>query len=255
VETELRNLNLQLEETNTELDRKIEMRTVRLRASEERFQLAVQGSTDGIWDWNVVTSEVYYSPRMKELIGYTSDEFPDVFDSFESCLHPEDHDWVLQEINGHLVHRKAYDVEYRLRTKSAGYRWFRARGQAIWDDAGNATRMAGSITDVTEQHLLREQFQLAVEASPAALIMVHQDGRILMANSFSKSLFGYTAEELIDQPIEILIPERFRAPWASQAVLSAACSTTNGSRTRIGRVTEGWYGVSRQSRTKSCCDG
>ena len=70
--------------------------------------------------------------------------------------------------------------------------------------------MAGSITDVTEQHRLRERFRLAVEASPAALIMVDRDGRILMANSLCLSLFGYTHEELPGQQVEILIPERFR---------------------------------------------
>ncbi len=209
-EKELRNVNRKLSDSNTELDRLIERRTASLRASEERFELAVRGSTDGLWDWNVITSDVYYSPRMKELLGYTDDEFPNVFASFETRLHPDDHDWVLEAVNSHLRDRKPYDVEYRLLTKSGEYRWFRARGQAIWNTTGAADRMAGSITDVTEQHRLRERFRLAVEASPAALIMVDRDGRILMANSLCLSLFGYTHDELPGQQIEILVPERFR---------------------------------------------
>ena len=124
-EKELRKVNRKLSDSNTQLDRLIERRTASLRASEERFELAVRGSTDGLWDWNVITSEVYYSPRMKELIGYTDDEFPNVFASFETRLHPDDHDWVLREIQAHLEHRKPYDVEYRLLTKSGEYRWFR----------------------------------------------------------------------------------------------------------------------------------
>ena len=210
-ERQLRQVNRQLIQTNETLDRTVEERTAKLRAIEERFELAVRGSTDGLWDWNVLTNEVFYSPRMKELLGYSDDEFPNVFSSFESRLHPDDHDWVLSEVDEHLKHRQPYDVEYRLWTKSGEYRWFRARGQAIWNDAGQAQRMAGSLTDVTEEHRLRERFRLAVEASPAALLMVHQDGHILMANSRSLSLFGYSEAELIGQPIEMLVPERFRA--------------------------------------------
>ena len=210
-ERDLRQINRQMSRTNAELDRTIEERTARLRATEERFELAVRGSTDGLWDWNVLTSEVFYSPRMKELVGYSDDEFPNVFASFETRLHPADHDWVLQAVDSHLRDRKPYDVEYRLRTKSDEYRWFRARGQAVWNEAGQPQRMAGSITDVTEEHQLRERFRLAVEASPAALLMIRQDGCIVMANSLSLTLFGYTQAELIGQSIEVLVPERFRA--------------------------------------------
>ena len=210
-ERELRQVNRQMAHTNAVLDRTVEERTARLQAIEERFELAVRGSTDGLWDWNVLTSEVFYSPRMKELVGYSDDEFPNLFASFETRLHPADHDRVLQAVNSHLRDRRPYDVEYRLLTKSGAYRWFRARGQAVWNEAGQAQRMAGSITDVTEEHQLRERFRLAVEASPAALLMMRDDGRIVMANSLTLKLFGYTQAELIGQPIEVLVPERFRA--------------------------------------------
>ncbi len=206
----------QLEVANAALDRTVEQRTAKLLAIEERFELAVRGSMDGLWDWNVLTNEVYYSPRFKKLVGFTDDEFPNVFASFESRLHPNDHDWVLREVDEHLKHRKPYDVEYRLWTKSDEYRWFRARGQALWNDAGQPQRMAGSVTDVTEEHQLREHFRLAVEASPSALMMVDRDGRILMANSRSLEYFGYTPAELIGQPIEILLPERFQAAHPEQ---------------------------------------
>lgn len=195
---------------NDILEYRVAERTSQLRAIEERFELAVRGSTDGLWDWNVVTNEIYYSPRIKELLGYRDDELPNLFSIFESHLHPDDHGWVMREIDEHLRLHKPYDVEYRLACKSGEYHWFRARGQAIWNAAGQALRMAGSITDVTEQHRLRERFRLAVEASPAALMMVHQDGHILMANSRSLSLFGYSEAEMIGQPIEMLVPERFR---------------------------------------------
>ena len=184
-ERELQHLNRHLNETNAALDRTVEERTAKLRAIEERFELAVRGSTDGIWDWNVLTGEVYYSPRMKELIGYSDDEFPNVFASFESRLHPDDHDWVLRDIDQHLKHRAPYDVQYRLQTKSGEYRWFRARGQAVWNEADQPQRMAGSITDVTDQ--CRVEHELAELASKLAMPpkMFDLSGRTFPIRQFS----------------------------------------------------------------------
>ncbi len=98
-----------------------------LRNSEERFELAVAGSNDGLWDWDLLTSEVYYSPRFKELLGFGEDEFEHVFASFQTRLHPDDQERTMEEVRRHLVGRKPYDVEYRLQTKGGEYRWFRAR--------------------------------------------------------------------------------------------------------------------------------
>ncbi len=195
---------------NSQLAQKFSDQTAKLLAIEERFELAVSGSSDGLWDWNVLTNEVYFAPRMKELMGYQDNELANVFETFETRLHPDDHDWVMRAVDEHLTHRKPYDVEYRLLTKSGKFRWFRARGQAIWNEEGKATRMAGSVSDVTEQRQLRERFQLAVEASPAALLMVRHDGTISMANSRALALFGYGESELVGQLIEVLVPARFR---------------------------------------------
>lgn len=137
-----------------------------LRQSEERFALAVRGSSDGIWDWDALTGEVYYSPRFKELLGYTDDD-PE-FGTFKSRLHPEDRDWVLQMLREHLKRRSDYDAETRLRTKAGDYRWFRARGQAVWDSTGWATRMAGSISDITDRKQAEEELVQANRAAQAA---------------------------------------------------------------------------------------
>ena len=182
-----------------------------LRASEERFALAVRGSTDGIWDWNVLTNEVYYSPRFKELLGYEEHEFDNVFASFESRLPREDLERVRVALQDHFEQHRPYDIEYRLRTKSGDYRWFRARGQAIWDDAGRPSRMAGSISDITEQKRSQQRFELAVRASPVALLIIDRPGTIRLVNAQLERSFGYRAEELLGQPVETLMPERCHA--------------------------------------------
>jgi PAS domain S-box-containing protein len=145
-----------------------------LRASEERFELAVRGSTDGLWDWNLSDDVVYYAERFEQLLGYERGELPPRFAMFPDHLHPEDRSRVLAALAAHLRDRGPYDVEYRLRTKSGAYRWYRARGQAVWEPGGEATRMAGSISDITDRRLaetaLRESEELLSRMSRLARV-------------------------------------------------------------------------------------
>jgi PAS domain S-box-containing protein len=126
-----------------------------LTASEQRFSLAICGTDEGIWDWNVLTNEAYYSARCKELLGYKEHEVENHYAAFESLLHPEDCDRVVRALQQSLQQRHPFQEEYRLLTRSGEYRWFQGRGQALWDDAGRPVRMLGSISDIHE-HKLQE---------------------------------------------------------------------------------------------------
>ena len=99
-----------------------------LRDSEERFALAVRRTSDGLWDWNLITDEVYYSARLEELLGYAEHKLGTHFGSFEALLHPEDAERVSRAIQAHYERRAPYDTEWRGRTRGGEYRWFRARG-------------------------------------------------------------------------------------------------------------------------------
>ena len=154
LERQVKERTSELRETNKELKREIEERKraeKAVRKSQERYMLAVSGSTDGIWDWDILSNTVFYSDRFKENLGYASEEFPETVDAFRSRLHPEDADAVWAAVERHLQEHVPYNIEYRLKTNSGEYQWFLARGQAIWDDKGNATRMAGSIKNITER--------------------------------------------------------------------------------------------------------
>lgn len=136
-----------------------------LAESEERFALAVAGSNEGIWDWNIETNQLYFAPRFKELLGYEQNEFKNEFEEWETRLHPQDREATLNAMQAHINSETNYDVEYRLRCKDATYKWFRARGLAVRDEDGQAIRMAGSITDITkrkkaEEELLRSNEEL-----------------------------------------------------------------------------------------------
>ena len=128
-----------------------------LEAIQERFQLAIEGSSAGIWDWDIRTSEVFYAPRFKALLGFEEHEFVNQFDSFANALHPQDKKGVFGKINSTLENDDPYDVIYRLKTKKRGYRWFLARGKVLRDEKGSAYRMAGSIADITNAKKAEEE--------------------------------------------------------------------------------------------------
>jgi len=130
-----------------------------LRRSEERLDLAVRGTSDGLWDWDIETGTEYWSPRFKELLGYREDEIEATFDQYIALLHPEDKADVLEAVRLHLEENRSYDREFRLRTKCGDYRWFRSRGEALRDENGRPYRVAGSMRDITDRRLAQEEIR------------------------------------------------------------------------------------------------
>ncbi len=123
----------------------------KLRESEERYALAVHGANDGLWDWNLRTNEVHWSPRWKSLLGFADSEIGTGPDEWFSRVHHEDIDRVREALARHLHGGDGhYESEHRILHHSGTYRWVRCRGAAIRDAAGAATRLAGSLTDITD---------------------------------------------------------------------------------------------------------
>jgi PAS domain S-box-containing protein len=147
-------LRIMVRDRTADLRKEVETRKQRENAlieSEASYQLSLRGSSAGLWDWNLITNAVFFSDRYMELLGYSSAEFPGVFESFRSALHPDDLERVTLALNAHLSkERKPYEIDYRLRTKGGDYRWFHARGEALFNAHGIPYRMAGSTIDITE---------------------------------------------------------------------------------------------------------
>ena len=122
-----------------------------LKESQERYALIVRGSSNAIWDWNILTEEAYFAPQWEDIVGYTNEEMPRTIESWSEIIHPEDRDRVIKAFRNHLEHRTPFDIEYRWLKKNGEYCWIRARGQAIWNEAGQAVRMAGSIADISQR--------------------------------------------------------------------------------------------------------
>ena len=122
-----------------------------LHESEERYSLAVRGANDGLWDWNVTTNQVYWSPRWKALLGYEEAEIGTDPEEWLSRIHVEDAQQAKDALNAHLTGGTGhYESEHRILHRDGTYRWMRCRGAAVMDADWRVTRLAGSLTDITE---------------------------------------------------------------------------------------------------------
>jgi PAS domain S-box-containing protein len=134
----------------------------RVRESEERFRLAADGASVGIWDWVDINAETeIWSDQFYRLIGYAPDELPASLTAFGELVHPDDKAATFAAIDAHFTERKPFEIEYRLKHKTKGYRWFLGTGQAAYDDDGKPVRMVGSIQDIHDRRMAEESLSEA----------------------------------------------------------------------------------------------
>lgn len=175
-----------------------------LLQSDARFQLAAQGSNDGLWDHDLANGELFISDRLESLFGYPPGGMPRDLHFLFSRVHPEDLPAVRQAGIRHLKERIPYDVEYRVLDASNHWRWFHARGQAVWDASGRAVRMVGSIADITrrkdaETQLARYKDYLStvLRSIPHPVFVKNRQSRFILVNQAMCEFANLAEHELI----------------------------------------------------------
>jgi PAS domain S-box-containing protein len=179
-----------------------------LRKSEERFELAVKGSLDGLYDWDMVSDQFYASPRLVDILGFDPQFKNEGHYQFERLTHPDDYARVKQALIDHLREDQPFNVEFRLLRENDEYLWLQAKGQSVRDGDGMATRMAGSVADIGERKKAEEAlrssqsfFQLILNSVPISIAYVEKDETITFANQSYLDWFRVRKQELIGKKI------------------------------------------------------
>ncbi len=189
-----------------------------LRTSEERFRMAVSGSTSGIWDWDLETDDEYFSPRWKQVLGYEDHELENRLETFNNALHPDDAERVKDALLAHFYRQDPYNIEFRLRHKDGHYIWVHSRGHAIWDRNGKPIRMAGATTDISgrkeaEEKLLREKERTEryLNIAGTMILALDRKGKVTLINDKGCDILGYTKGEVIGKDwFELAVPPEER---------------------------------------------
>ncbi|MCG8696744.1 MAG: PAS domain S-box protein [Bacteroidales bacterium] len=176
----------------------------KLKDGEERWYFSVDGSGLGLWDWNAVTNEVFFSKQWKKMLGYEEHEISGSLEEWDKRVHPDDKEKVYADLNKHFEEKtKIYQNEHRVLTKEGNYKWVLDRGKVIsWTKDGKPERVIGTHTDIDEQKRNQQvfaenvaKFKLLFEQSPIGIFITGTSGTIIDGNKKIIELLQLTSIE------------------------------------------------------------
>ena len=163
------------------------------------YELASEGATDGLWDWNLVTNEKFVSKPWKRMLGYEDEELSGVAGVWKKLLHPDDLEYAHSTIHSYIKGEiPKYEIEFRMRHKDGSYRWIYSKGKLLRDKEGNPYRVSGSHTDITERKLAEaalikseKKYRNLFENSLVGMLRFNLSGKIREANSMVYRMFDF----------------------------------------------------------------
>ncbi len=200
-----------------------------LLESEARYRRVIEATEDGIWDVDLRAGTVYMSPQARLITGYAGREGHDETDydpaQFLDAIHVDDRERVHALAIAHISRQvQHFDCEFRIHGATGAFRWIRARGRAQWNAEGVPIRLTLCIADITErmisESILRDtvsRLGAVLEHVAEGIITFDADGRVRSFNPAAEQIFGWTRNEILDQPITCLVP-------LNMSVLSADAS-------------------------------
>jgi len=190
-----------------------------LKESQQRLTLALKGSHMGVWEWNIETDQVYWSPECCEIYGVT--EFGGRIEDFARMVHADDFENVMEVAKRAVEDRTVFAIEFRALRPDGRQIWLANLAQATYDPSGKPLRMAGTVRDITARKQAEEEVRrlsVVVEQSPSSIVITDQTGAILYVNRKFTEVTGYSAEEALGQNPRVLKsgkhgPEYYRHMW------------------------------------------
>lgn len=222
------------------LEKEVKIRTSKLKKANEQLNIeidehkrtendlqqsvlwqkeAVRAVNIGLWDWEVGTEKVHYSPVWKSQIGYSDEEIKDTFEEWSSRVHPDDLDSSMEKIQECLDSKsESYLTEFRFRHKNGKYLWILSQGSVLKDESGHPVRMIGSHLDITDHKYIEQALQNSerryhtlVQTAPSIIIQLSSEGTIVEFNSEAEKFYGFDRSEVIGKNyLEEFIPEEAR---------------------------------------------
>ena len=176
----------------------------KLKASEERFKLAVEGTNDGLWDWDLKTDYTYHSDRFATMLGYEPDELPYTIHAWEDQLHPDDYDEAHKKVEEYLSGKiTVYKSTFRMLCKDGYYRWITGRGKALWDENGKPYRFIGFNTDITtrknaEKEFIKSQenYHRLYDTLTEGVMFFNQNAEVIDANPAAQRILNFSLHEI-----------------------------------------------------------
>ncbi|WP_051677174.1 PAS domain S-box protein [Maridesulfovibrio frigidus] len=187
------------------LRRLIKLKINTIKESEQRFDLAMAAAQDGLYDWNLVTNEIYYSPGWKKMLGYDDDELSNDVSIWENLTKPEDVElcWKMQQEMINKV-RERFEIEFKMQHKEGHWVDILSRAKAIFNAEGKAVRMIGTHVDITdlkqanaELKSSEKRFRLMFENAPLPYQSLNEHGYFLDVNKKWLQTLGYTKDEVV----------------------------------------------------------
>ncbi len=198
--------------------KKLEDLYEKLKDSEERFLLAMDATSDGLWDWNLKTNEVYYSPTYFKMLGYSDSEFRHHYDTWAMLLHPDDKEEAINRVSETVqTGAKSFSIEFRMTTKSKDWIWILARGRIVeWDENGNPLRFIGTHSDITGRKIYEEEisrtketYQNIFNSVKESIFILDEHGTFIDVNRSAIQMYGYSKSEILGKtPVFLADPER-----------------------------------------------
>ena len=211
-----------------------------LRNQEERYNLAIETTDAGVWDWDIINDTVALSKKWKTMLGYNEEEIEDSFNSWKNLWHPDDRAMISNALKNHLEGKSnKYEIVYRILHKDGNYRWVMTKGDIIWNDDGKPIRFIGTNIDISkykeiESELITAQ-KLAEEASAAKSIFLSNITHEIRTPL--NSIIGYTNLLDIDEDLNLVQKERVKSILiSSEHLLSLVNEVLDMSKIESGRV-------------------